>query len=302
MNIESTGVTVDLNELTSVRVSDPDAIRRAWSRRVRRSTITTDGRLFLVAADHTARGMFAASGDPIAMANRQELLERLVLALSVPGVDGVLGSADILDDLALLGVLDDKVVAGTMNRGGLMGASWELDDRFTAYDAKHIVEYGLDFGKMLIRIEDTDPGVARTLEACAHAVQELADQKVPTMVEPLPYQLIDGKAALLRDDVALLRAVTVAAGLASSSAYSWLKVPAWSDVRLMAQATSQPMLLLGGDPGAEIEAAFDAWARALAEPTVRGLTVGRAMLYPPDGDVAAVVARAARLVRPDMKD
>jgi hypothetical protein len=41
---------------------------------------------------------------------------------------------------------------------------------------------------------------------------------------------------------------------------------------------------------------FAAWERALAEPTVRGLVVGRALLYPPDGDVAAAVSRAADLV------
>ena len=33
-------------------------------------------------------------------------------------------------------------------------------------------------------------------------------------------------------------------------------------------------------------------------PNVRGLVVGRALLYPPDGDVAGAIARAARIVRP----
>ena len=58
-----------------------------------------------------------------------------MLALSRPGVNGVLGTPDILEDLLLLGALDDKVVFGSMNRGGLAGATWSLDDRFTAYDA-----------------------------------------------------------------------------------------------------------------------------------------------------------------------
>ncbi|MHB1975252.1 MAG: Cgl0159 family (beta/alpha)8-fold protein, partial [Acidimicrobiales bacterium] len=33
-------------------------------------------------------------------------------------------------------------------------------------------------------------------------------------------------------------------------------------------------------------------------PGVRGLVVGRTLLYPPDGDVAAAVDTAAALVRP----
>ena len=69
------------------------------------------------------------------MASRSDLLDRLVTALARPGVDGVLGTPDILDDLLLLGALDGKVVIGSMNRGGLQGASFELDDRFTGLHA-----------------------------------------------------------------------------------------------------------------------------------------------------------------------
>ena len=47
----------------------------------------------------------------------------------------MLGTPDILDDLLLLGALEGKVVIGSMNRGGLQGAGFELDDRFTAYRA-----------------------------------------------------------------------------------------------------------------------------------------------------------------------
>ena len=61
--------------------------------------------------------------------------------------------------------------------------------------------------------------------------------------------------------------------------------------------TTQPLLILGGAPGPDPEATFAAWERALSEPTVRGLVVGRALLYPPDGDVEGAVARAADLVR-----
>ena len=60
-----------------------------------------------------------------------------------PGVDGVLGTADVLEDLLLLGALDGKVVIGSMNRGGLAGTVFEIDDRFTGYDAAAIEAHGL---------------------------------------------------------------------------------------------------------------------------------------------------------------
>ena len=58
--------------------------------------------------------------------------------LQHPDVDGVLGTPDIVEELLLLGALEDKVVIGSMNRGGLDGATWTMDDRFTGYDAASI--------------------------------------------------------------------------------------------------------------------------------------------------------------------
>ena len=65
------------------------------------SLVGETGRLMLVAADHPARGALRAGDDPMAMADRCDLLRRLVIALARPGVDGVLGTADILEDLLL---------------------------------------------------------------------------------------------------------------------------------------------------------------------------------------------------------
>ena len=59
----------------------PAAITEALARRTRRPLLR-DGRLFFVAADHTARGMLGVGGDPSAMADRRGLLDRLLVALS----------------------------------------------------------------------------------------------------------------------------------------------------------------------------------------------------------------------------
>jgi hypothetical protein len=57
-----------------------------------------------------------------------------------------------------------------------------------------------------------------------------------------------------------------------------------------------PTLLLGGDPDTEPDETYASWGRALALPGVHGLMVGRTLLYPQDGDVAAAVDTAASLV------
>ena len=284
-------------DLTDVRVSEPGRIATALAGRKRRERITNDGAIFIVAADHTARGMIGVPGQPRAMANRRLMLERLVTALDNPRVDGVLASTDIIEDLVLLGALDDRVAVGTMNRGGLAGATWELDDRFTAYDTEHLVAANLDAGKMLLRIDYDDRGTVPTLEACAQAVVDLNDRGLMAMVEPIPYRQDDAGHAIWNDDPdALLKAVGVCAALGGSSAYTWLKIQATADIASVAAATTQPLLILGGAPGPDPEATFASWENALAQPTVRGLVVGRALLYPPDGDVESAVGRAAELV------
>ncbi len=284
--------------LINSRLEDPNAAAKALKKRTRRKLIT-DGRLFIVAADHTARGMLGVGDEPFAMADRRRLLDALLVALANPQVDGVLGSADVIDELALLGALDSKLVFGTMNRGGIMGAKWELDDRMTAYTAQDIALRGLDGGKVLLRLADDDAGTARTLEACAKVVTQMADLKLPIMVEPLPYTGGNGgPAKLIDDDDKLLRAVSIASGLGSSSAYTWLKVPAGSQVERMMAATTLPGLILGGTPGPDPQATYASWERAMKVPNVRGLVVGRSLLFPRDGDVASAIARAARIVRP----
>jgi len=285
--------------LRELRAADPEAIGRALSERRRRELIRGDGRLFIVAADHPARGAVAVGQDPTAMADRYELLERLAIALSRPGVDGVLGTPDIIDDLAALGLLDDKVVVGSMNRGGLRGAAFELDDRYTGYDADAIARQGLDFAKALIRVDLDDPATARTLEATARAVDAAAAVRLPIMLEPFMSRRIDGRVVNDLNADAVILSTAIASGLGNSSAYTWMKLPVVPEMERVMQATTMPTLLLGGDNGGDPDETFAAWERALALPGVRGLTVGRTLLYPHDGDVAAAVDTAAALVHRD---
>jgi hypothetical protein len=283
-------------DLTEVRAREPGRIASAWGARHRRPLVGTDGRLLIVAADHPARGALGVRADGMAMASRSDLLERLATAVARPGVDGVLGTPDILDDLLLMGALEDKVVIGSMNRGGLQGAAFELDDRFTAYRAADIATLGLDGGKMLTRIGLDDLGTAATLEASAAAVTALADLRVMAMVEPFLSVRRDGRITNLLDPDSTIKSIHIASALGASSAYTWLKLPVVDDLPRVMDSTTLPTLLLGGDPQGDPQDTFAAWGRALDLPAVRGLVVGRALLYPPDGDVAAAVDIAADLV------
>jgi len=235
------------------RVTDPGAVAAAYAARRRRARLLgDDGMLFLVAADHPARGMVGVGNDPLAMADRRDLLQRLLMALDCPEVDGVLGTPDIVEELLLLpsseggSALDGKVVIGSMNRG------------------------------------------------------ELAARQLMAMLEPLPYARDDsGQLRMLRDTYSNVRAVSVAAGLGATSAWTWLKLPALAEPEAVLGASTLPALVLGGEPASDPAQDRAAWQRTLACPTARGLVVGRALLYPPDNDVRAAVDAAAQVLRPD---
>jgi uncharacterized protein len=293
-------VITDANwrDLLHTRATDPGAIGEAYmNRRRRERLLADDGTLFLVAADHPARGALAVGADPLAMSDRRGLLQRLLIALHNPDVDGLLATPDVIEELLLLDGLHGKVVIGSMNRGGLAGADWEIDDRFTAYTAQSIVDSRLDGGKMLLRLVDSDPGTVPTLQSCAAAVSDLARNALLAMVEPLPYTRDEaGKLFLRTDSGSLARAVGVAAGLGVTSAHTWLKLPATDDPAVL-NGTTLPVVVLGGMPSESIANDLSTWAKALRHPVVRGLVVGRALLYPPDDDVAGAVAAAAKVLR-----
>jgi hypothetical protein len=287
----------DRTELTEIRARRPEAIAAAAAARQRPIAPLGDGgRAMVIAADHTARGIVRAGRRPDAMVDRGDLLDRICLALSRPGVTGVMGSPDIVEDLLLLGVLDGKAVFGSMNRGGLQGAAWEIDDRFTAYDAAAIAALGYEGGKMLVRIDPDDPATAATVEACAHAVSELAERRLVAMVEPFMATRADGRVKSVLTTEAAVRASLIAAGLGTTSAYTWLKVPVVEDMERVIGATTLPTLLLGGEVSDDQDATFAAWERALRVPGAIGLVVGRSLLYPPNDDVAAAVDAAAALI------
>ena len=284
------------DRIVDIRARAPERIAQTLADRPRGVLPEGGGKLMIIACDHPARGALAAGGDPMAMASREEVLARCVTALDRPGVNGFLGTADMIEDLALLGALDGKLVYGSMNRGGLAGAAFEMDDRFTGYDARGVVDAGLDGGKMLLRVNYEDLRTADTLAACARAVDDLAERRVTAMIEPFVSRWSDGRVVNDLSPDAVIAAMAIASGLGRTSARTWLKLPAVADMERVMEASTLPALILGGAVSEDPDTARASWARALALPTVKGLVIGRSLLFPPDDDVAGAVDNTVGLL------
>lgn len=282
--------------LLESRFTRPQALVDAARSRELHASLTDDDRLLIVAADHAARGALDVGANPSAMSNRLDLLDRLVTALAIPGVNGVLGTPDVIEDLLFLGALERKLVFGSMNRGGLPGAVFEMDDRFTSYTAASIVQSRLDGGKMLLRINLDDPGTANALESCARAVTQLAAQDRIAMIEPFMSSRVNGRIQHDLSTEAVMRSMAIASALGATSTRTWLKVPVVQEMERVAEATTMPLLLLGGPRNDRPDEMFENWEQALRLPGVRGLVVGRNLLYPADDDVTTAVKTAVGLL------
>lgn len=293
-------------ELTQSRIHEPERALRIAKKRVRRREIAPTGKLNIIAADHPARRVLRANSEPLAMADREDFLTRLVRVLSADAVDGVMATMDVLEELLLLhdlmqqsgmaGFLDDKVMIVSLNRGGLNGTRWELDDPITGPLPSHAVQYRLDGVKMLLRIADDDESSLRTMEHCARAIYEANAFKLPFFLEPLPVVRTEAGFTVKKTPGALAQIVGVATALGDSSRRLWLKLPYCENFDRVAKATTAPILMLGGD-STDIPQVISEMKDGLsANHNVRGAMLGRNVLYPKDLDPVDVAFTIHELV------
>ncbi len=283
------------DEVTEVRIHHPQAIDQEARRRARRARLTPDGKLALVALDHPGRGVTQIRKDCLAMGDRYQLLARARRVLDNPDLDGVLATGDLLEELLILShlewrrkgasFLDGRVLVGSMNRGGLSGTAFEMEDTFTCMTAERLVELRCDGGKMLYRLDPQDPASGRTIQACAGAINALRRHRLAVFVEPLEVRREAGAYLTVKDAAALIRQCGIAAALGESSARMWLKLPYSDDFERVCRATTLPILLLGG-PARETptETLRDFASGLAASSRVRGVIMGRNLLFPGDED------------------
>lgn len=285
-----------VDKIAQIRAYHPEKMRTATQARTQAQPLTPGEKLLVLACDHPARGAFAAGGNQVAMANREEILRRCVTILANPKVRGFLGTADLVDDLTLLGALEGKFVWGSMNRGGLAGSSFEMDDRFTGYDVQGISAARLDGGKMLVRIDREDPGTVRTLEAAGNAISQLNAAGLQAMVEPFISSRLDGQIVNDLSPDAVIASIAIAQGLGNTTTNTWLKLPNVADMERVMESTSLPSLILGGAVSSDQAGVFAQWEKTLQLPNVMGLVIGRSLLFPPDNDVDKAVNRLAEMI------
>jgi len=296
-----------LARITAIRLVDPECPVRTAGKRKRRSNLSAEGKLNILAADHPARRVTKVGEDSLRMADRHGYLARVVRVLQSELVDGVMATMDVLEDLLILhhliletggpALLDNRLLIASLNRGGLAGASWEMDDPVGGASAATCAAMGIDGAKLLLRICDGETGSLNTMLYCARAITEMNAVGLPTFLEPLPVVKDNDNYRVVKTAAALAKIVGVASALGDSSRYLWLKLPYCENYEVVARATTLPILLLGGESVGdaspllrEIRAGLSAGAN------VRGALVGRNVLYPGAEDPLMVAQAAGSII------
>jgi len=296
-------------EISRLRVEQPDLIKKELMGRKRRKNLTTNGYLTVLAADHPARYLMS----PAEMGNRLDYAGRIVRCLAETDIDGLMATADVIEDIVLANYifkqrnkgksfLDEKILMACVNRTGLSGLEHELMDRESAYiSAKKIKDMNLDAAKMLLRIpikaDKTDRFAVETMERCAKVTAECVDLNIPMFMEPLAVdKKPEGGYTVIEQPDALIKVMGVAAGLAHSSAYTWLKIPYCHQYDRVVKSVTMPILMLGGPSTGRPAGTLENFVRGMgAGANVRGALVGRNVIFPGDDD-PAVIAQAIHLI------
>ncbi|MHA1338801.1 MAG: Cgl0159 family (beta/alpha)8-fold protein [Promethearchaeota archaeon] len=266
--------------------------------------------LLIIAADHPARNVTRVGDDPYLMGDRQQYLGRIVRCLIDERVDGIMTTPDIMDDLMILNYLtkqaggksfmDNKILIGCTNRGGLEGSMYEMDDRITAYKVKEIVERNLDGAKMMFRIDLKTPQARysqQTVERCANLIRECSQYGIDAFIEPLPVEHTNQGYIVKMEYGELIKTMGIATALGGTSEKIWLKVPYVDNFEIVARSTSNPILLLGGASTGKPTDIIENFEKGMgAAPNVKGCMVGRNLLYPGYDDPLAVLLGVSKIV------
>jgi DhnA family fructose-bisphosphate aldolase class Ia len=224
--------------------------------------------LLVLAADHRGRGVMTIE-------NYAQYLEALTAALA--HCDGVLATVQPLADLVRTGAVESRHRTYlSLNRSGLAGSVFELDDRLVASVDRAAAD-GYSGIKLMTRIDYSDSHTSAALELLGAVLERAREVGLEALIESVLWR--DGAMATDTD------AVVLGAVIAHDLGAPLLKVPIPQEpagleraeaVARVVQSVGVPVLFLGG-PHREADGAMLDEATDVMQGGGAGLAVGRAI-------------------------
>jgi DhnA family fructose-bisphosphate aldolase class Ia len=236
----------------------------------------------ILAADHRARAVLTTE-------NWAEFFASLAQAL--PSCDGILATAQPLAGLATAGhVTALHRTYLSINRTGLAGSAFELDDRLVASVPRAAAD-GWSGVKHMTRIDLEDPLTAAALELLGQVLEQASAASLEALIEPLVWD----QGRIRRDTDAIVLAAIIAHDMGAPV----IKVPVPAAppgaqrqraVARVVASVSVPVLFLGGPRTAAGRAHVLDEVRDVMEGGGAGMAMGRTIYQDPDpAEVAGLV-------------
>ncbi len=282
--------TASWSRIVTHRVRRPGAIaERLLSRRRPDQLVPIDGQLVLITCNQKTD---PRTGLPV---DRRELLDRIIEALSIPEVDGVIASADLLEELTLLNVLEHRLAFCTASGDPYVGAVSGLGSSGGGVASSTIAASHFDGALLSQRWGATGSVGASQPWSVAADVAELAAHELPTILDLCitDPQGRDEFDTTWSDWIEPLHATTSAL---ATGAGVWLTVPAIDGLAHLAEATGFPVLMRDTDVPIH-PSAWQSFFETDLPLTIRGMIPGVSALFPLEGSVAEATATIARSVR-----
>jgi DhnA family fructose-bisphosphate aldolase class Ia len=233
----------------------------------------------VLAADHRARAVLTTE-------NWADFFGSLAQAL--PSCDGILATAQPLSGLAEAGHLTAAHRTYlSINRTGLAGSAFELDDRLVASVPRAAAD-GWSGVKHMTRIDMDDPITATALELLGQVLEQARAAGLEALIEPLLWD----QGRIRRDTDAIVLASVIAHDIGAPV----LKVPVPAvapgaerqrAVARVVASVSVPVLFLGGPRTAAGRAPVLDEVRDVMEGGGAGMAMGRTIYQDPDPAEAA---------------
>jgi DhnA family fructose-bisphosphate aldolase class Ia len=237
----------------------------------------------VLAADHRARGV-------ITIEHYADYTGALAAAL--PHCDGILATAQPLGDLAQKGaVTGSHRTYLSLNRTGLAGATFELDDRLIA-TVERAARDGWSGVKHMTRIDLADPATSPALELLGQVLEQAQRAGLEALIEPLVWR--EGRVARDTDSVVYAAVVAHDMGAPVIKVPVPAVAPGTERQRAVARVVASvgvPVLFLGGPKGEAGRAPVLDEVRDVMEGGGAGMAMGRTIYQDADpGEMAGLVS------------
>jgi DhnA family fructose-bisphosphate aldolase class Ia len=222
--------------------------------------------------------------------NYRDLLE--ALAKAMPSCDGILATAQPLGDLVRAGhVTGRQRTYLSLNRTGLAGSAFELDDRLVA-SVGRAARDGWTGIKHMTRIDLAAPVTASALELLGQVLEDSVAAGLEALIEPLVWR--DGRVARDTDSVVLASVVAHDMGAPVIKVPVPAVTPGPERQRAVARVVASvgvPVLFLGGPIGDAGRSPVLDEVRDVMEGGGGGMAMGRTIYQDPDpGEMAGLVS------------